>query len=129
MNLRRIYTVVLIGLAALSITGCATRECASVCFSPVTPYQPASAEELRARLNERMPVPVPKSDFYCHQEDGQFVAWVILDNASRQSAVTRVLRRAPDLRLLSVGYFAPADRNMFVSGAVPENLVSIDRSN
>ena len=116
-------------MMALAISGCATHECATVCFAPVNSYRPTNAEELRTRLNARMPAPVAKNDFYCHREDGQLVAWVVVADARSEKAVTRIVRDSAELRLLSVGYFSPADRNMFVRDDEGAALVSVERSN
>jgi hypothetical protein len=100
-------------LMAVLLTGCVTQECATVCIAPVTPFQPQSGTELLARLNSRMPFPIEQGDVYCSWGDDGMVAWVIVDDSIRKNTLTRTVRQSADFRVLSVGYFAPQDRDMF----------------
>jgi hypothetical protein len=88
-----------------------------ISFAPHGSYQPQNSRELLSSLNSRLDFHVPESDFTCTRgDDMSLVAWVCVDGGRERRAVEKTLRESRDLRLLSVGYFCPQDRNLFELG-------------
>ena len=88
-----------------------------ICISPVGPEQPESARQLLTNINSRMEFEIAEHDFTCSRADtDELVAWVCVADGPQRRSVERAVKRSGDLELLSVGYFAAADRDLFLLG-------------
>lgn len=116
-TVKQLLSLMAAGVLAVAGSGCVTTDgYTMICFTPELTESIATPEAVLADLNAKLTYEVKGDDFACRRMGEEVLAWVVCEDATQRSAVKKAVSRSSHARLLSIGFFDPTDRDIFLLG-------------
>jgi len=109
-------------LACLS-GGCASPQAAMICFAPENPAYRGSPESILHGINLRLHTPIEPRYFRAIRTWDGLRFWIVAQEPAQIREVRKMIDSASDFYFICIGYFHPADLDLFSMFAAPQRPI------